>query len=125
LLITFQFTVTFHNTSNDVGYFLIVDIAPDFMGISRPIISNEGPNSYWSVSCSGYSAWVREDGLDSYKFNRFPSAIKGFSRSLNYPGQPCFAAHALSSNPTEHAHFSGSADTEFVCLSFDFSVKRP
>jgi hypothetical protein len=119
----FQFPVTFNDTPDDVGYFLMGDIDRDFMGITRPVMTNEGRSSYWSVSRSAYYAWVGQAGFDRYKFSRFPTAVEGFSRNLISPGQPCFAAPALSSDPTEPVLFGGSADTEFVRLNFDFTVK--
>jgi hypothetical protein len=117
----FQFPKNFSDDSQMVGYILLGDEPKDFQATTPPAITNSGRSAYWSVSRSSYTAWVGAEGLDRWHFNRGGSGNAGFTRNGDFPGTPCFAAPALSSDPEQPAIFGGSAFTEFVRLSYDLS----
>jgi hypothetical protein len=100
---------------------LLGDEPRGFQAITPPSITNEGRSAYWSVSRSSYIAWVGEEGLDRWHFNRGSNGNQGFTRNDDFPGTPCFAAPALSSDPAQPVVFGGSAFTEFIRLNYDFT----
>ena len=118
---TFAFQFPKNSSDPSDGYVLLGDEPRTFQATTPPVITNNGRSAYWSVSKSGYTAWVGEEGLNRFKFSRAPRFTSGFERNKDWPGTACFAAPALSSDEEQPVAFGGSAHTEFVRVSFDFA----
>jgi plastocyanin len=117
----FQFPVGFDNTAVDIGFFVLGDMAREFLGASAPVITNEGRSVYYSISRSGFVCWVGEEGLPREYFSRAATRTVGFTRNSGFPGTPVFASPALSSDSAQPVVFGGSASAEFVRMTYDLS----
>lgn len=111
----FQFPRDFTGNATDIAYFQMGNFERDFQTIAPPVMTNKGLSGYWGVSRSGFRGWTPK------RFSRARSATIGFARNEDFPGQPIWAAPALSNDGPEPYIFGGSAARQFVRMNFDFS----
>jgi hypothetical protein len=124
-LFGFQFPFDFDPVlSTNTSYFLLGADARDFRSSTAPTITNQGLSGYFSASRSSFWGWAGTLESPRGRFNR-PSNLGtvGFTRNPTFAGQPCFASPAVTSDTTAPVILGGTAATEFVRLSADFSVE--
>lgn len=110
----FQFPRDFTGNASEITYFQMGNFERDFQSLTAPVMTNKGLSAYWGVSRGGFRGWTPK------RFSRARTVSVGFSRNVDFPGQPIWAQPALSNDGPEPIIFGGTASREFVRMSFDF-----
>lgn len=117
----FQFPIGFAAGGvTGLSYTRLGEDIKDFQAIQKPVFADEGRSLYWGTSRSQFWCWVGEQGIDRYRFNRARTSLIGFTRGIPAM-QAVFAPLALSKDPANRLVFGGTAATEFVKMSANFT----
>lgn len=110
----FQFPRDFAGNASEISYFQMGSFERDFQSLTAPVMTNSGLSAYWGVSRGGFRGWIPK------RFSRARTVSIGFSRNVDFAGQPVWAQPALSDDGPEPTIFGGTSAREFVRMSYDF-----
>lgn len=110
----FQFPRDFAGNASEISYFQMGNFERDFQSLTAPVMTNSGLSAYWGVSRGGFRGWIPK------RFSRARTVSIGFSRNVDFAGQPVWAQPALSNDGPEPTVFGGTSAREFIRMSYDF-----
>jgi len=110
----FQFPRDFVGNASEIAYFQMGTFERDFQSLTAPVMTNSGYSAYWGVSRGGFRGWTPK------RFSRARTVSVGFTRNVDFAGQPVWAQPTLSNDGPEPTIFGGTSGKEFVRMSYDF-----